>query len=96
MFEAPDHDTDSSMVTKTLLQVILSHTKFQFYGLGVYCKPPRLLWPLCLYLYPLPPSSATFQRLVPPTTETTDPPPFPRPPRPSLPLVAAAVQKPPF
>ena len=33
--------------TKTLLLVILSGTKFQFYSLGVYCKPPRVRWPLC-------------------------------------------------
>ena len=46
--------------TKTLQQVILSDTEFQFYGLGVYCKPPppRLRWPPCIArTHCLPPSS---------------------------------------
>ena len=54
---------------KMLLRVILSNTKFPFYCLLRTAATSMAQQPLCSaalrLLYPLPPSSATFQRLVP-------------------------------
>ena len=69
---------------KMLLRVILSNTKFPFYCLLRTAATSMAQQPLCSavlrLLYPLPPSSATFQRLVPTKSATTDP----LPPSPSL------------
>ena len=66
---------------KMLLRVILSNTKFPFYCLLRTAATSMAQQPLCSavlrLLYPLPPSSATFQRLVPTKSATTDPLPFP-------------------
>ena len=69
-----------------LLRVILSNTKFPFYCLLRTAATSMAQQPLCSavlrLLYPLPPSSATFQRLVPTKSATTDPlPPLPSPRR---------------